>query len=120
MLTGARSFVAIGESITDRHIENRLQRIHDVTYAEDHTPVRTCNTPRVMATVHNLANSTLRHHGRDNIAKDPRYRRYNPTRPHTLPGITTKQRKRPCPAPTRTRGPAPVPFYRLAGTVEGC
>jgi predicted transposase YbfD/YdcC len=71
------------------HIENRLHWVRDVTYTEDHSRVRTGNAPRVMATLRNLAISTLRHHGWNNIAKGARHMARNPTRPLTLLGIPT-------------------------------
>jgi hypothetical protein len=42
-----------------------------------------------MATLRNLAISTLRYDGWDNIAKGLRYMGRNPTRPLTLLGIPT-------------------------------
>jgi predicted transposase YbfD/YdcC len=71
------------------HIENRLHWVRDVTYAEDHSRVRTGNAPRVMATLRNLAINALRHHGWNNIAKGLRHMARNPTRPLTLLGIPT-------------------------------
>lgn len=71
------------------HIENRLHWVRDVTYREDHSRVRTNNAPRTMATFRNLAISTLRQHGWNNIAKGLRHMARNPTRPLTLLGIPT-------------------------------
>lgn len=71
------------------HIENRLHWVRDVTYGEDHSRVRTGTAPRVMATLRNLAISTLRRHGWDNIAKGLRYMGRNPIRPLALLGIPT-------------------------------
>jgi predicted transposase YbfD/YdcC len=71
------------------HIENRLHWVRDVTYREDHSRVRTGNAPRAMATLRNLAISTLRHHGWTNIAKGLRHMSRNPNRPLTLLGIPT-------------------------------
>jgi predicted transposase YbfD/YdcC len=71
------------------HIENRLHWVRDVTYTEDHSRVRTGNAPRVMASLRNLAISTLRHHGWDNIAQGLRHMARNPLRPLTLLGIPT-------------------------------
>jgi len=71
------------------HIENRLHWVRDVTYREDHSRVHTGNAPRTMATLRNLAISTLRHHGWNNIAKGLRHMARNPTRPLTLLGIPT-------------------------------
>jgi predicted transposase YbfD/YdcC len=69
------------------HIENRLHWVRDVTYTEDHSRVRTGNAPRVMASLRNLAISTLRQHGWDNIAQGLRYMARNPARPLALLGI---------------------------------
>ena len=71
------------------HIENRLHWIHDVTYTEDHSRVRTGNAPRVMASLRNPAINTLRYDGWDNIAKGLRHTTHNPTRPLTLLGTLT-------------------------------
>jgi predicted transposase YbfD/YdcC len=71
------------------HIENRLHWVRDVTFTEDHSRVRTGNAPRVMASLRNLAISTLRHNGWDNIAQGLRHMGRNPTRPLTLLGIPT-------------------------------
>jgi predicted transposase YbfD/YdcC len=71
------------------HIENRLHWVRDVTYTEDHSRTRTANAPRVMATLRNLAISTLRYHGWTNTAKGLRHMARNPTRPLTLLGIPT-------------------------------
>lgn len=71
------------------HIENRLHWVRDVTYAEDHSRVRTHNAPRVMATLRNLAINALRHTGYTNIATGLRHMARNPTRPLTLLGIPT-------------------------------
>jgi predicted transposase YbfD/YdcC len=67
------------------HIENRLHWVRDVTCTEDHSRVRTGNAPRVMASLRNLAISTPRQHGWDNIAKGPRYTACA-TRPAIPPG----------------------------------
>jgi predicted transposase YbfD/YdcC len=71
------------------HTENRLHWVRDVTYREGHSRVRTGNAPQVMATFRNLAISTLRYDGWDNIAKGLRHMGRNPTRPLTLLGIPT-------------------------------
>ena len=49
-------------------IENRLHWIRDVTFAEDHSQIRTGHGPQVMATFRNLAVSLHRLHGATNIA----------------------------------------------------
>jgi predicted transposase YbfD/YdcC len=69
------------------HIENRLHWVRDVTYVEDHSRVRTSNAPRVMASLRNLAISTLRQHGWDNIAQGLRHMGRNPARPLALLGV---------------------------------
>jgi predicted transposase YbfD/YdcC len=71
------------------HIENRLHWVRDVTFGEDGSRVRTGTAPRVMASLRNLAISTLRHHGWDNIAKGLRHMARNPARPLALLGIPT-------------------------------
>jgi hypothetical protein len=48
--------------------DNRLHWIRDVTFAEDHSQVRTGHGPQVMATFRNLAVSLHRLHGAANIA----------------------------------------------------
>ena len=50
------------------HIENRLHWVRDVTFAEDHSQIRTGHGPAVMATLRNLAISIHRRHGAINIA----------------------------------------------------
>jgi len=49
-------------------IENRLDWIRDVAFAEDHSQVRTGHGPQVMATFRNLAVSLHRLHGAATIA----------------------------------------------------
>lgn len=71
------------------HIENRLHWVRDVTFGEDASRVRTGTAPRVMASLRNLAISTLRRHGWGNIAQGLRYMARNPTRPLALLGIPT-------------------------------
>lgn len=48
--------------------DNRLHWIRDVTFAEDHSQIRTGHGPQVMATFRNLAVSLHRLHGATNIA----------------------------------------------------
>jgi predicted transposase YbfD/YdcC len=48
------------------HIENGLHWVRDVTFAEDHSQIRTGNGPAVMATLRNLAISIHRRHGATN------------------------------------------------------
>jgi predicted transposase YbfD/YdcC len=61
-------------------IENKLHWIQDVTFAEDHSQIRTGNGPAVMATLRNFAVS--RHHldGRTNIAAACRHTSRHPIR----------------------------------------
>ena len=49
-------------------IENRLHWVRDVTFAEDHSALRTGHAPTVMATLRNTAISLLRLAGHQNIA----------------------------------------------------
>ena len=49
-------------------VENRLHWTRDVTFGEDISQVRTGTTPRVIATLRNLAINTFRLAGRANIA----------------------------------------------------
>ncbi len=65
-------------------IENALHWVRDVTYAEDHSQVRTGNAPQVMATLRNLAISTLRQAGATNIAAALRHHARDPIRPLKL------------------------------------
>jgi len=68
-------------------IENCLHWVRDVTYAEDHSRVRTGSSPRVMASLRNLAIGLLRHRGFTNIAAGLRWAHYRSDRPFTLLGI---------------------------------
>ena len=61
-------------------IENRLHWIRNVTFAEDHSQVRTGHGPQVMATFRNLAVSLHRLHGATNIAAACRRINRNPNR----------------------------------------
>jgi len=54
-------------------IENRLHYVRDVTFDEDRSQIRTRNSPRVMATLKNLAISLLRWLGITNIARALRH-----------------------------------------------
>lgn len=49
-------------------IENRLHWVRDVTFDEDRSQVRTGTSPRIMATIRNVAISLIRLAGIDNIA----------------------------------------------------
>jgi len=65
-------------------IENALHWVRDVTYGEDHSQVRTGNTPQVMATLRNLAINALRQAGVTNIAAALRHHARDPIRPLQL------------------------------------
>jgi predicted transposase YbfD/YdcC len=69
-------------------IENRLHWVRDVTYNEDHSHIRTGTAPRAMASLRNLAISTLRTAGHTSIARALRHMTRDATRPLTLFGIT--------------------------------
>jgi predicted transposase YbfD/YdcC len=69
-------------------IENQLHHVRDTTFAEDASTTRTGNLPRVMATLRNLAISTLRQDGRTNIAAATRHHARHPHRPLAIPGWT--------------------------------
>ena len=66
------------------HIENKLHWVRDVTFAEDHSQVRTSGAPQVMATFRNLAISLHRLAGATNIAAALRHHARNATRPLQL------------------------------------
>jgi predicted transposase YbfD/YdcC len=67
------------------HIENKLHWVRDVTFAEDHSRVRTGSAPQVMATFRNLAISLHRLAGATNIAAALRHHPRNSTRPLQTP-----------------------------------
>lgn len=62
------------------HIENRLHWVRDVTFAEDHSQIRTGHGPAVMAALRNLAISVHRRHGATNIAAATRRTSRDPGR----------------------------------------
>jgi hypothetical protein len=62
--------------------------VRDTTYREDASRARTGTAPRAMASLRNLAISTLRTAGHSSIAAALRHMARNPTRPLTLFGIT--------------------------------
>jgi predicted transposase YbfD/YdcC len=70
------------------HIENKLHWVRDVTFAEDHSQVRTGSAPQVMATFRNLAISLHRLAGATNIAAALRHHARNAARPLQLVMIT--------------------------------
>lgn len=65
-------------------IENRLHWVRDVTYAEDHSQIRTDSGPHVMATLRNTAISVLRLTGHTNIAAALRHHSRDHYRPIKL------------------------------------
>lgn len=64
------------------------RRVRDVTFAEDHSQVRTGAAPQVMATFRNLVISLHRLAGATNIATALRHHARNATRPLQLLMIT--------------------------------
>lgn len=60
-------------------IENCLHWVRDVTFDEDRSQIRTGNSPRIMATLRNLAITLLRQAGHTNIAKALRHTARDPT-----------------------------------------
>lgn len=66
------------------HIENKLHHVRDVTYTEDASQVRTHNGPRTMASLRNLAISTIRLEGKTNIAAALRHNSRDHNRPLQL------------------------------------
>jgi predicted transposase YbfD/YdcC len=69
------------------HIENKLHYVRDVTYTEDASRIRTHTSPRAMASLRNLAISTLRQTGHTNIAAALRHMARDTTRPLNLLGL---------------------------------
>lgn len=69
-------------------IENALHWVRDVTFAEDHSQIRTGHAPQVMATLRNLVISILRLAGATNIAAALRRNARDATRPLAVFGIT--------------------------------
>jgi hypothetical protein len=67
-----------------RHMENKLHWVRDVTFAEDHSQVRTGSAPQVMVTFHNLAISLHRLAGAISIAAALRHHARNAARPLQL------------------------------------
>jgi len=68
--------------------DNKLHWVRDVTFAEDHSQVRTGAAPQVMATFRNLVISLHRLAGATNIAAALRHHARNATRPLQLLMIT--------------------------------
>lgn len=72
-------------------IENRLHWVRDVTFDEDRSQIRTGSSPRVMASMRNLAISIHRLAGATNIAKaHPPPRQEPRTDPHSTADQLTK------------------------------
>ncbi|WP_243980140.1 hypothetical protein [Streptomyces sp. NEAU-YJ-81] len=70
-------------------IENRLHFVRDTTFAENAGRIRTGRGPENMATLRNLAVSTLRRAGHQNIAAALRHVSSQPfSRPLDLLGIS--------------------------------
>ena len=68
--------------------DDKLHWVRDVTFAEDHSQVRTGSAPQVMATFRNLVISLHRLAGATNIAAALRHHARNATRPLQLLMIT--------------------------------
>jgi hypothetical protein len=68
-------------------IENKVHWVRDVTFDEDRSRIRKKAGPHVMASLRNLAISTLRMAGADNIAEALRFCSWNRQRPLRLIGI---------------------------------
>jgi predicted transposase YbfD/YdcC len=62
-------------------IEDRLHWVRDLDYDEDRSQVRTASSPRVMATMRNLAITILRLAGYASITAALRYHARRPDRP---------------------------------------
>jgi predicted transposase YbfD/YdcC len=68
-------------------IENGSHHVRDVTFAEDHSQVRTGSIPQVMAALRNTAIALLRSHGEPNIAAACRRLAAHPWQALALIGI---------------------------------
>jgi hypothetical protein len=68
-------------------LADRLHRVRDVTFDEDHSQVRAGHGPQVMASLRNLAISLLRLAGHRNIAQGVRWAGRDLTRAFGLLGI---------------------------------
>lgn len=68
-------------------IENRLHHIRDVTFAEDHSQIRSGSGPRMMASLRNLVLNLYRLAGATNIAQATRHTARDPRRALELLGI---------------------------------
>lgn len=104
------------------HIEDRLHWVRDVTYAEDHSQIRTQGGPQVMATLRNTAIGLLRLAGHNNIAAALRHHARDHHRPiaHRPAADQPKFRRemtlpRPC---VRGRGVRRPSGDRLIGETE--
>jgi len=91
-------------------IENRLHYVRDVTYAEDHSQVRTDNAPRTMASLRNLALRALRLTGVGNIAQAIRHISRDATRTLTLTVLDLAAIEKPDKYPLRRSPGATAPL----------
>jgi len=71
-------------------IENGLHWVRDVTFAEDHSQVRTGAAPNAMAVLRNLAIGVLCRAGPVNVAAALRHHARNPHRPLATLGISLR------------------------------
>lgn len=75
----------VGEAVRGHWtVENQLHHCRDVTFDEDRSQVRTGHGPRVMASLRNLALSTMRLAGHENVAAASRHYHARSHRPITL------------------------------------
>jgi predicted transposase YbfD/YdcC len=72
-------------------IENGLHWVRDVTFAEDHSQLRTGSGPQVMACLRNLAVGALSRAGPVNLAAALRQHARDPRRPLRTLGITSDE-----------------------------
>lgn len=77
----------LAKLIKDHWQVEALHHVRDTTFAEDASQLRTGNTPRAMATWHNLAIGVLRAARVTNVAASLRHNARDPHRPLTLPGL---------------------------------
>jgi predicted transposase YbfD/YdcC len=68
-------------------IENKIHWVHDVTYDEDRSQIRTGTGPHVMAALRDAAINALRAAGATNIAAANRHHARDSTRPLALLGL---------------------------------
>jgi predicted transposase YbfD/YdcC len=79
-------------------IENKIHYVRDVTYREDASQVRTGSTPRIMATLRNLAIGLIRQAGHTRIAATIRKIKHDPLLLLAILGLKTprEQHERLC------------------------